>query len=185
MEKDTSFEPFAEEFLLRTGEIIWCTATTVDAQGRPRSRILHPIWQVIDGLPVGWVVTSQTPVKTTHLARNPHLACMYWNPHQNTVAIDCVAAWANELEKVHVWDLFMTTPPPLGYDLSWGTTLAGMPTRRGVTRSLTRSAWIPGASRSCGPSKWRHSTSRHAPGAGRPRADPRSWCCQVRHSLLL
>lgn len=119
MEKDTSFEPFAEEFLLRTGEIIWCTATTVDAQGRPRSRILHPIWQVIDGLPVGWVVTSQTPVKTTHLARNSHLACMYWNPDQNTVAIDYVAAWANELEKVHVWDLYMTTPPPLGYDLGW------------------------------------------------------------------
>ena len=55
MEKDTSFEPFAEEFLLRTGEIIWCTATTVDAQGRPRSRILHPIWQVIDGCrSAGW-----------------------------------------------------------------------------------------------------------------------------------
>jgi len=44
---------------------------------------------------------------------------MYWNPDQNTVAIDCVSAWANELEKVHVWDLFMTTPPPLGYDLGW------------------------------------------------------------------
>ncbi len=84
MEKDTSFEPFAEEFLLRTGKIFWCTATTADAQGRPRPRILHPIWQVIDGLPVDWVVTSQTPVKTTHLARKPHLACMYWNPDQNT-----------------------------------------------------------------------------------------------------
>lgn len=119
MGENTSFQPFAEEFLLRTGKIVWCTATTVDRQGRPRSRILHPIWQVIDDLPVGWVVTSQTPVKTAHLAANPHLACMYWSPAQHTVAIDCVASWANEAEKHCVWDLFMSTPPPLGYDLGW------------------------------------------------------------------
>lgn len=114
----SSFDAYADEFLQRTGEIIWCTATTVDAKGRPRSRILHPIWEVIDGLPVGWVVTSQTPVKTAHLAHNPHLACMYWNPDQNTVSIDCLARWATAEEKLHVWNLFMTTPPPLGYDLS-------------------------------------------------------------------
>jgi hypothetical protein len=112
------FNTYADEFLSRTGEIIWCTATTVDAKGRPRSRILHPIWEVNDGMPVGWVVTSKTPVKTAHLAGNPHMACMYWNPDQNTVSIDCVARWATDNEKAHVWNLFMTTPPPLGYDLS-------------------------------------------------------------------
>lgn len=118
METDTSFAPMAEEFLLRTGEIVWCTATTVDSKGRPRSRILHPIWQVIDGLPVGWVVTGRTPIKTAHLAANPHLACMYWNPDQHTVSIDCLASWVSDLDtRRHVFDLFMTTPPPLGYDL--------------------------------------------------------------------
>ena len=113
-----TFEPFADEFIQRTSEIIWCTATTVDAQGRPRSRILHPIWEITDSLPVGWVVTSKTPVKTSHLAGNPHMACMYWNPDQNTVSVDCLATWANDDEKRHVWDVFMATPPPLGYDLS-------------------------------------------------------------------
>jgi hypothetical protein len=113
-----TFDQFADEFLQRIREIIWCTATTVDAGGRPRSRILHPIWEVADGYPVGWVVTSKTPVKTTHLAANPHLACMYWNPAQNTVSIDCVARWCTSEEKRHVWDLFMSTPEPLGYDLS-------------------------------------------------------------------
>lgn len=108
-----TFEPFADEFLTRIAEIIWCTATTVDARGRPRSWILHPIWEVRDGAPVGWVVTSKTPVKTMHLASNPHLARMYWSPAQNTVSIDCVASWVENIEdKEHVWNVFMTTPPP-------------------------------------------------------------------------
>jgi uncharacterized protein YbdZ (MbtH family) len=114
-----SFAAFEEEFLQRTGEIIWCTATTVDARGRPRSRILHPIWEVVDGVPVGWVVTSRTPVKSAHVDANPHLACMYWNPAHHTVSIDCIAGWADDAGRQRAWNLFMSTPPPLGYDLSW------------------------------------------------------------------
>ena len=113
------FDDFKDEFLQRIGDIIWCTATTVDARGRPRSRILHPIWEVTDDGPIGWVVTSKTPVKTAHLAANPHLACMYWNPEQHTVSIDCMASWADDACRQHAWHLFMSTPPPLGYDLSW------------------------------------------------------------------
>lgn len=113
-----SFAPFAAEFLHLTGDIVWCTATTVDAKGRPRSRILHPIWQVLDDQPVGWIVTGQTPIKTRHLAANPHLACSYWSPAQHTVAVDCVASWIEDAAtRRHVFDIFMTTPPPLGYDL--------------------------------------------------------------------
>ena len=52
---DGSFAPFAEDFLAITAEVVWCTATTVDAAGRPRSRILHPIFEVAEGRPVGWV----------------------------------------------------------------------------------------------------------------------------------
>lgn len=114
-----SFAPFEEEFLRFTSEIVWCTVTTVDGKGRPRSRVLHPIWQVIDSLPVGWIVTGKTPIKAGHLATNPHLACSYWSPAQNLVYIDCVATWEEDIaRKQFVWDLFMNTPPPLGYDLS-------------------------------------------------------------------
>ena len=32
--------------------------------------------------------------------------------------IDCLATWVDDAaSKQHVWALFMTTPPPLGYDL--------------------------------------------------------------------
>ena len=113
-----SFAEFEQDFLQFTSEIVWCTVTTVDPQGRPRSRILHPLWQMIDGLPVGWVFTNKSPLKARHLAANPHVACSYWSPAQNTVMIDCVADWVEDAAtKRQIWDLFMTTPPPLGYDL--------------------------------------------------------------------
>lgn len=112
------FSALADEFLELTREIVWCTVTTVDAKGRPRSRVLHPIWEVIDGRPVGWIVTGKTPVKAGHLKANPHVACSYWGPSQNVVYADCVASWSEDAaSKQHVWDLFMNTPPPIGYDL--------------------------------------------------------------------
>ena len=116
---DGSFAPFVEDFLAITGEVVWCTATTVDAAGRPRSRILHPIFEVVEGRPVGWVATARTPVKTAHLAANPHVAIAYWSPAQHTVVADCVVRWVDDEEgKRHVWDLFAATPPPLGYPLA-------------------------------------------------------------------
>lgn len=60
---EQSFDLFAEEFLTRMAEIVWCTATTVDAHGRLRSRILHPIWEVRAGAPMGWVVNGRTPLQ--------------------------------------------------------------------------------------------------------------------------
>ena len=35
----------APKFVEMAHQIVWCTVATVDAKGRPRSRILHPIWQ--------------------------------------------------------------------------------------------------------------------------------------------
>lgn len=114
-----SFAALEQEFLQLTSEIIWCTVTTVDPKGRPRSRVLHPIWQVLAGRPVGWIVTGKTPVKARHLATNPHVACSYWSPAQSVVYADCIAGWVEDLAtRQQVWHLFMTTPPPLGYDLS-------------------------------------------------------------------
>lgn len=122
-----SFEPFEPEFVQYTSEIVWCSASTVDRHGRPRTRILHPIFKVLDGLPVGWIVTSKSPVKAAHLAASPFMACSFWSPAQNTVLTDCRTSWVEDAAaKQQVWDLFMSTPPPLGYDLtSLGLTDAG------------------------------------------------------------
>jgi uncharacterized pyridoxamine 5'-phosphate oxidase family protein len=114
-------EPFAalrDDFIRITNEVIWCSLTTVDEHGRPRARIMHPIWEVLGDRPVGWMVTGRTPVKSRHLAGNPNVAVSYWSPAQQVVLAEGVASWVEDAAmKQHVWDLFMTTPPPRGYDL--------------------------------------------------------------------
>ncbi|MCB8968188.1 MAG: pyridoxamine 5'-phosphate oxidase family protein, partial [Ardenticatenaceae bacterium] len=35
----------APAFVEMAHRIVWCNAATVDSKGRPRSRVLHPIWQ--------------------------------------------------------------------------------------------------------------------------------------------
>ncbi|GAA4053735.1 pyridoxamine 5'-phosphate oxidase family protein [Nonomuraea soli] len=113
-----SFSALKDEFLTFTSEIIWCTVTTVDGQGRPRSRILHPIWEVIDERPVGWIFTANAGVKGAHLAANPQVAFSYWSPEQNVVLGEAATSWVDDVEtKRHVWEMFTTAPPPLGYDL--------------------------------------------------------------------
>ncbi|WP_326611508.1 hypothetical protein OG949_20120 [Streptomyces scopuliridis] len=52
--------------------ITYATMITVDRENRPRARVLLPVWEVVDGHPVGWLAVHRTPVKTAHLASNPH-----------------------------------------------------------------------------------------------------------------
>jgi general stress protein 26 len=120
----TSFADIQEDFLRFTADIVYCVVTTVDPQGRPRSRVMHPIFEVIEGHPMGWAVTDRSPVKTRHLAGNPHVSCAYWSPAHNTVHIDCLAGWVEDTAgKQHVWNLFRSTPAPLG----WGDMSAYLP----------------------------------------------------------
>jgi general stress protein 26 len=110
------FEQIADDFLRITAATVFCSATTVDARGRPRGRMLHPIFAVRDGRPVGWALTGTTPLKTAHLAANPYMCCTYWNPSHDTVFVDCTASWVeDDAEKQAVWDLFRSTPLPLGW----------------------------------------------------------------------
>jgi general stress protein 26 len=112
----TSFADIEQDFLRITADIVYCVVTTVDTRGRPRSRVMHPIFEVVDGQPMGWAVTDRSPVKARHLAANPHVSCAYWSPAHNTVYVDCVAGWVDDVAgKRYVWDLFRRTPPPLGW----------------------------------------------------------------------
>lgn len=111
------FAPFADEFHQRTTSIIYCTLTTVSPDGIPRSRIVHPVWTLLDGCPVGWVVGYKTPLKIRHLEHSPHVALMYWSPDDHTVAIDALAVWQDdESSREMVWTLIKGTPPPMGWD---------------------------------------------------------------------
>lgn len=108
-----SFDEIATEFDRRVRRMVWCTVTTVDRKGRPRSRILHPIW---DG-PTGYIATGRNSFKAKHLERNPYVSVTYWDPQHEQVYAECRAEWVDDpAEKQRIWDLFKNTPMPYGYD---------------------------------------------------------------------
>ena len=113
----TDLNEIAPTFVKMAHEIVWCTAATVDAKGRPRSRVLHPIWQWEDGRLTGWIATGATPIKRAHLEASPYLSCNYWAPTQDTCVAECRAEWVFDDERRKmVWDLFANGPAPVGYD---------------------------------------------------------------------
>jgi|TARA_B100000315_G_scaffold211516_1_gene208357 hypothetical protein len=98
-------------------QIVWCTVATVDAKNRPRSRILHPIWEWDGENLVGWIATGKTPVKAAHIAISPNVSCNYWAPTQDTCLAECAANWVEDQAlKNRIWDLFANGPAPVGYD---------------------------------------------------------------------
>ncbi|MEV4111401.1 pyridoxamine 5'-phosphate oxidase family protein [Nonomuraea sp. NPDC049695] len=115
----TSFAEIESEFNAFVGAIAYATMVTVDAEHRPRTRVLIPVWEAVDGQPRGWLATYKTAVKAAHLAANPHTSFSYWKPGNNSVAIEAVATWVEEPDaKQYVWDLYRATSPRgAGYDL--------------------------------------------------------------------
>lgn len=107
----------APAFVEMAHRIVWCTATTVDAQSRPRSRILHPIWQWDGQRLIGWIGTSPTPIKRAHLAAHPFMSVNYWTPSHDTCTADCRTTLVFDDEtRTQVWNLFLHGPAPVGYD---------------------------------------------------------------------
>ena len=108
-----NFNDMHDEFIQRVHTAVWCVAATVDSKGRPRTRILHPIWEG----PVGWIGTHRHSYKSKHLAQNPHISLAYSANVMQPVYADCRAEWVDDVaEKKRIWDLFMAAPEPLGYD---------------------------------------------------------------------
>lgn len=107
----------APAFVEMAHQIVWCNVATVDTKGRPRSRILHPIW-IWDGETlVGWVCTAPTPLKQAHLKASPYMSLNYWTPAQDTCVAECHAEWAFDDEtRTKIWELFVNTPEPVGYN---------------------------------------------------------------------
>lgn len=113
----TDLAKIAPEFVAMAHRIVWCSAGTVDAKGRPRTRVLHPLW-IWDGKGLhGWIATGPTPRKRAELAVSPFLALNYWAPSQDTCLAECRASWAfDDATRREVWDLFKNAPGPVGYD---------------------------------------------------------------------
>lgn len=113
------FSVIAEAFAQRIGAAVWCNAATVDQHGRPRSRVVHPIWEGR----TGYVTTAVPTAKVNQLAAMPWISLAYIAEPFRPTYVECAVHIRNDrATKHHVWDLFARTPEPLGADLSsaWG-----------------------------------------------------------------
>jgi hypothetical protein len=109
----SNFDDLREEFMRRVTAAVYCSVATVDGKGRPRSRIMHPIW---DG-PIGWVISWPESHKAKHLRINPFVSLAYIHDKDKPAYADCTAEWVtDEAEQWRVWALHKTIPPPLGFD---------------------------------------------------------------------
>src|SRR3954451_11565903 len=94
----TDLATVAPAFVSMAHRIVWATVATVDSRDRPRTRILHPIWEWDGGDLVGWVATGPTPVKRAHLAAHPVASVNYWTPTHDTCSADVDVTWAFDEE---------------------------------------------------------------------------------------
>lgn len=112
-----TLEETAPAFVDMAHSIVWANVATVDREGRPRSRILHPIWTWEDGCLSGYIGTTATKIKREHLEVTPHTSVNYWAPSHDTCVAECRAEWAHDDETcIMLWELFKSAPEPLGFD---------------------------------------------------------------------
>jgi hypothetical protein len=107
----------APRFIEVAHRIVWCTVATVDSHGRPRTRMLHPLWQFDGERLTGWVSTGPTPIKRSNLDHSPYVSCTYWDASHDVATADCRVTWHFDDEtRATVWERFATAPAPVGYD---------------------------------------------------------------------
>ncbi len=115
----TEIGKVAPAFITMAHRIVWCTAATVGPDNRPRSRILHPIWEWDGETLKGWIATGPTPLKLRHLEHSPYISLNYWAPDQDTCVAECHAQWHRDDETcTRIWNLYRDAPAPVGYDPS-------------------------------------------------------------------
>ena len=108
-----TFEEIQPEFMKRVSDAIYCSVATIDRKNRPRSRMMHPVW---DGS-IGWVISWPQSHKSKHLQKNPYVSLAYIQDRDKPVYVDARAEWINEVREKHrIWDLHKNTHPPLGFD---------------------------------------------------------------------
>ena len=119
MQHISTFAQIEQEFMERVSAIVWCNAATVDAEQRPRSRVIHPIWEGV----TGWFTTEPCSTKVKQLTANPFVSLAYIAEPARPLYIECRAVWQNDpATRQRIWDLYKSIPEPLGFNLaiSWG-----------------------------------------------------------------
>jgi hypothetical protein len=120
----TSFDDISAEFHARVARMVWCNVASVDDSCRPRSRIMHPLWEG----QTGWIGTWLTSVKSNHeapslkirqLQDHPFVSLAYVADVMKPVYVDCrVDVLSDRETKRQFADLAGSLPPPYGYEVA-------------------------------------------------------------------
>jgi hypothetical protein len=109
-----------DAFVVTAQRVVYCSLATVDTRGRPRSRLVHAVWERggDDGL-VGWVGSRPTPFRRSHIKRTPFVSCFYWDPAHDVAVAECAVTWVEDDEgRREAWEHLSAAPEPMGYDPS-------------------------------------------------------------------
>lgn len=109
----TDVAPSARSIIER---VVWAAVATVGPDGRPRTRLMHPVWFWDAGTPFALVSARPTPLKIAHLTVQPAVSCHYWDPGHDTVAVDASASWVPDAERRWAWEQIAAVPAPVGFD---------------------------------------------------------------------
>lgn len=107
----------APAFVAMAHRIVWATVATVDPSGRPRTRVLHPVWEWDGERLTGWIATGPHSPKARDLAHQSQVSLTYWDPSQDVATAECDTVWEHDAESRRAgWQRFVDAPPPVGYD---------------------------------------------------------------------
>jgi hypothetical protein len=113
MQRVATFAEIEADFIERAHRMVWCDMATVGPDGRPRTRIIHPVWQA----GTAWITSLRVGPKANDIDRNPYVSLAYIsNPHRPAYA-ECRAAWEDDPAiRREIWQWIASLPGPLGYD---------------------------------------------------------------------
>jgi general stress protein 26 len=110
------FSSFAEielEFIERAHCMVWCDMATVGPDGRPRTRIVHPVWEG----DTAWITSLRVGPKAADIDRSPFVSLAYVSDPVKPAYAECVASWvADRDERIEIWKRIAAIPEPLGYN---------------------------------------------------------------------
>jgi hypothetical protein len=106
-----------DAFMHTAERIVYCSLATVDRRGRPRSRLVHAVWEREGDRVVGWVGSRPTPFRRAHVERTPFVSCFYWDPAHDVAVAECAVSWIEDGGgRRAAWERLSAPPPPMGYD---------------------------------------------------------------------
>ena len=64
----SSFADIDPEFIARSHRMVWCDMATVGPDGRPRTRVAHPVWEG----DTAWMTSLRVGPKADDIDRKPN-----------------------------------------------------------------------------------------------------------------